>query len=53
MDECDRYGKAFLTARAFNGHQAVCPENPDRFVPDEWAPDAHGRWGADERTDSG
>ncbi|MFC6906561.1 hypothetical protein [Halalkalicoccus tibetensis] len=45
MKECERCGKAFLTDRAANGHRAVCPENPDRVVPDGWAPETHGRWG--------
>lgn len=43
----DQCGKTFLTDRAANGHQAVCPENPDRVVPNEWAPETHGRWGTD------
>ena len=45
MKECERCGKAFLTNQAANGHKAVCPRNPDRVVPDGWAPDTHGRWG--------
>lgn len=43
MKECGRCGKAFLTDRAVNGHQAVSPENTDRVVPDGWAPETHGR----------
>ncbi len=46
--ECPRCEKGFLTKRALNGHRSMCPENPDRTVPTEWAPDAHGRWGTDE-----
>lgn len=43
MRECPRCGKGFLTAEAANGHKAVCPENPDRVVPEGWNPQTHGR----------
>ncbi len=47
MNECPRCGKQFLTADAANGHRAMCPEKPDRVVPDDWHPSSHGRWSAD------
>lgn len=43
MIDCPRCGKEFLTAKAANGHKAVCPENPDRVVPEGWNPRTHGR----------
>lgn len=43
MIDCPRCGKGFLTAKAANGHKAVCPENPDRVVPEGWNPQTHGR----------
>ena len=48
MEECPQCGKAFLTKRAINGHKPMCPENPDRVVPDGWPPTTHGRWGNDK-----
>ncbi len=48
MVECTLCGKSFLTKQASYGHQAMCPENSDREIPDGWAPDTHGRWGANE-----
>lgn len=48
MHECSLCGKGFLTAHAAHGHQPVCPENPDRVIPDGWSPESHGRWGTDD-----
>jgi uncharacterized protein YlaI len=47
MYECDACGKRFLTKRAEHGHQAMCPENPDRTTPDKWSASGHGRWSND------
>lgn len=48
MFECARCGKVFLTAQAEYGHRSMCPNNPERSLPDGWNPQTHGRWKSDE-----
>lgn len=44
--ECRLCGKRFLLKRSRNGHEAMCPENPDRRESMGWNadPDSRGRW---------
>jgi hypothetical protein len=39
--ECERCGKQFVIERARNGHESMCPENPDRRESMGWTGDGH------------